>query len=102
YASLKMFKKIYQHKLDHQLNYFELEGGIVFLFGDGIILSNLSVEDILSFSEMSQSDIRIKEINSKELFMELINRFDAYHYSNALNAMMRSILLAAKGRIIND
>lgn len=102
YASLKMFKKIYQHKLDHQLNYFELEGGIVFLFGDGIILSNLSVEDILSFSEMSQNDIRIKEINSKELFMELINRFDAYHYSNALNAMMRSILLAAKGRIIND
>lgn len=102
YASLQMFKKIYQHKLENQLNYFELRGGIVFLFGDSIILSNLAVEDILAFSEMSQSDIHLKEINSKELFMELINRFDVYHYSHALNAMMRSILLAAKGRIIND
>lgn len=101
YASLQIFNQIYQQKFDNQLNYFELKAGIVFLFGDGIILSNLAVEDVISFSEMPATDIHIKAIHSKELFMELINRFDTYHYSNALNAMIRSILLAAKGRIIN-
>lgn len=101
YASLQIFRKIYQHKLEHQLHYFELKEGIVFLFGDDIILSNLTVEDVVSFSEVLKDDINIKAINSKELFMELINRFDHYYYTNALNAMMRSILVAAKGRIIN-
>ncbi len=101
YASLQFFKEIYQNKLENQLHYIELKQGIIFIFGDGVLLSNLIVADVLSFSEMMQNEIKLQEITSKEVFMELVNRFDHYHYGSALTAIARAVLLAAKGRIIN-
>lgn len=102
YASYQLFKDIHQHKLDQQLNYFEFKGGIVFIFSDAKILSNLSVEDVLAFSELSHDELVIKRIDSKKLFKSLVSQFDNYHYSDALSAISRAILLAAKGRIINN
>lgn len=102
YVSYQLFKNIHQHKLDHQLNYFEFKGGIVFIFGDSMILSNLAVEDVLAFSELMQGELTVQRIESKKLFKKLVSQFDNYHYSDALSAISRAILLAAKGRIINN
>ncbi|MGL4673666.1 MAG: hypothetical protein ACRCXK_02275 [Wohlfahrtiimonas sp.] len=101
YASVQLFKKIQSNQLNNHLYYFEMKGGIAFLFSDGVILSNLAVEDILVFAEMQHDEIKVQKIESKTLFMELINLFDQYHYSDSLNALSRAVLLAAKGRIIN-
>ena len=102
YACLNIFKKIYTGQLKNHIHYFEIKSGMTFLFGDGVILSNLEVEDIVAFSTMSQNEVTIKTIDSRTEFMELINKFDSYHYSDALAALSRAILLAAKGRIINN
>ena len=102
YACLNIFKKIYTGQLKNHIHYFEIKSGITFLFGDGVILSNLEVEDIVAFSTMSKNEVTIKTIDSRTEFMELINKFDSYHYSDALAALSRAILLAAKGRIINN
>jgi len=101
YASFQLFKKIQNNKLNSHLHYFEIKGRIAFIFTDGVILSNLEVEDIMTFAKMSQNDINLQKIDSKNALMELISRFDYYHHSDALNALSRAILLAAKGRIIN-
>lgn len=101
YASVQLFKKFQNRQLNDQLYYFEMKGGIAFIFSDGVILSNLKVEDILVFAEMQYEDISLQKVESKIVLMELISAFDTYYYGDTLNAFSRAILLAAKGRIIN-
>ncbi|GAA5093923.1 hypothetical protein [Wohlfahrtiimonas larvae] len=101
YASLQIFKNIFQHKFDNQLHYFKFKEAIVFIFGDGIVLSSLPTNNILLFSEIKSSNIDVIELTSKDKFMTLLKEFTDYHYVDALNGFSRSVLIAAKGRIIN-
>lgn len=46
YVSFQLFKKIFLRELDH-IHYFQFNGHIVFIFSDGMVLSNVPTEQLL-------------------------------------------------------
>lgn len=101
-AILYLFNIIRNKTLTDCLYYFEIDNGIVFIFSDGVMLSNITFETSKIFLDTLTVDIAINKIESEALFFELIDKFDKYYYHDeVLNVLSRMILLEAKGRIIN-
>lgn len=101
-ATLYIFEQVYNKKLTLDIYYFYLGKGIVFLFPDDIVVSNLTLKKDGNFFEVESNDIKLQKIISHNELLELIHKFDTYYYhEDILNILSRLVLLEAKGRIIN-
>lgn len=101
YASLHLFKEMLAKRLADALYYFKFKDGLVFLFSDGVLVSNLPKEAIETFANLKQQDIQLQTVSNKTELLTLLGEFESYYFSDALAVFSRSVLLAAKGRIIN-
>lgn len=102
YACLAIFREVVQSNTLGKIYYVEAQEGIIFLFEDGILLSNFTVEQMIEFAKVQKKNIEIKSLKSQESFLELFNRFDRYYYGESRVILSRIILLEAKGRLINE
>lgn len=101
YATVQLCNDICLNKFANSLVYVECYNGIIILFDDGVLLSNLSGQSLLDFLEMKKNQISVQIIESEEQIVELLNRFDEFYYDDALAFLSRSVLQISKGRIIN-
>lgn len=101
HASVWLFEKVLKMDRKGPIYYFDYLDGIVFIFADGIVLSNLAVERLHDFSKATKDEIVLKAVASEAEFLSLLNRYEQYSYGNALGIMCRAVLMGANGRIIN-
>ncbi|OYQ88393.1 hypothetical protein B9T21_03635 [Wohlfahrtiimonas chitiniclastica] len=101
HASVWLFEKVLKMDKKGPIYYFDYLDGIVFIFADGIVLSNLAVERLHDFSKATKDEIVLKAVASEAEFLSLLNRYEQYSYGDALGIMCRAVLMGANGRIIN-
>ena len=101
-GTLSLFNKVFKKEISSDIYYFNLASGIVFLFPDDVLLSNLTFKKDGEFFDVLAEEVVLHKVETKDEFLELISQFEDYYYHNEiLNVLSRLILLEAKGRIIN-